>query len=75
MKNHLRERQSKLASKKYVTKGVECFKKGEHQEAMNNYRTALELDKENTDALVARGALYSSKFEIRKFCSNIFIPF
>lgn len=62
MKSHLRECQSKLASKKYVTKGVECFKKGEHQEAMNNYRTALELDKENTDALVARGALYSSKF-------------
>jgi len=71
MKSHLRERQSKLASKKYVTKGVECFKKGEHQEAMNNYRTALELDKENTDALVARGALYSSKKQWRAACEDL----
>ena len=67
MKNCLRERQSKLASKKYVTKGGEYFKKGVLQEAMNNYRTALELDKENTDALVARGALYSSRLVILHF--------
>jgi len=44
-----------------VTKGVEQFKKGEFQEAMNMYKTALDLDPTNVDALVARGALYCSR--------------
>ena len=45
----------------YVSRGVEQFKKGECQQALNFYNQALDLDNENVDALVARGALYNSR--------------
>ena len=61
-KEALRRQQSSQAAVKYVAKGVEQFKKGEFQEAMNMYRTALDLDASNVDALVARGALYCSRW-------------
>lgn len=37
--------------------GVDCFKDGRHVEAMNEYNKALEIDPQNVEALVARGAL------------------
>lgn len=36
---------------------VDYFKVGRHVDAMNEYNKALEIDKENVEALVARGAL------------------
>ena len=49
----------KDSAQKLVSRGIEQFKKGECSNAMNFYRQALELDNENVDALVARGALYN----------------
>jgi len=40
-----------------VKAGVDCFKDGRHVEAMNEYNKALEIDPQNVEALVARGAL------------------
>ena len=60
-KDHLRKAQSKESAQVYVSRGVEQFKKGECQQALNYYNQALDLDNENVDALVARGALYNSR--------------
>merc|ERR1712130_167747 len=70
-KEALRQQQSCQAAVKYVSKGVEQFKKGELQEAMNAYRTALELDASNVDALVARGALYCSRKQWIPACTDL----
>lgn len=40
-----------------VRAGVDHFKHGRHVEAMNEYNKALEIDTNNVEALVARGAL------------------
>lgn len=40
-----------------VRAGVDHFKHGRHVEAMNEYNKALEIDMNNVEALVARGAL------------------
>lgn len=40
-----------------VRVGVDHFKSGRHVEAMNEYNKALEIDTNNVEALVARGAL------------------
>lgn len=40
-----------------VKAGVDHFKSGRHVEAMNEYNKALEIDTNNVEALVARGAL------------------
>lgn len=40
-----------------VKTGVDHFKSGRHVEAMNEYNKALEIDTNNVEALVARGAL------------------
>ena len=40
-----------------VRSGVDHFKHGRHVEAMNEYNKALEIDTNNVEALVARGAL------------------
>ena len=63
-KDHLRKAQSKESAQVYVSRGVEQFKKGECQQALNFYNQALDLDNENVDALVARGALYNSRYII-----------
>lgn len=60
-KDHLRKAQSKESAQVYVSRGVEQYKKGECQQALNFYNQALDLDNENVDALVARGALYNSR--------------
>lgn len=40
-----------------VRVGVDHFKSGRHVEAMNEYNKALNIDTNNVEALVARGAL------------------
>lgn len=40
-----------------VRSGVDHFKHGRHVEAMNEYNKALDIDTNNVEALVARGAL------------------
>lgn len=40
-----------------VRAGVDHFKHNRHVEAMNEYNKALEIDTNNVEALVARGAL------------------
>lgn len=46
--------------------GVDYFKVGRHVEAMNEYNKALEIDPQNVEALVARGALYATKGSLNK---------
>jgi len=40
-----------------VATGVKHFKAGEHERAMKYFDHALEIDGENVEGLVARGAL------------------
>ncbi len=40
-----------------VAKGVSHFKAGRHIEAMQHLNKALEIDTDNVEAFVARGAL------------------
>lgn len=53
----LRKKQSASWALKCVKIGVDYFKVGRHVDAMNEYNKALEIDKQNVEALVARGAL------------------
>ncbi|RXM30960.1 hypothetical protein EOD39_7395 [Acipenser ruthenus] len=46
--------------------GVDHFKSGRHVEAMNEYNKGLEIDTNNVEALVARGALYATKGSLNK---------
>ena len=40
-----------------VASGVECFKKHQYEDALKYFNYALEIDTENVEAMVARGAL------------------
>ncbi|NXE53246.1 TTC14 protein, partial [Casuarius casuarius] len=62
----LRKRQSASWALKCVKTGVDYFKVGRHVEAMNEYNKALEIDSQNVEALVARGALYATKGSLNK---------
>ncbi|XP_067157747.1 tetratricopeptide repeat protein 14 isoform X3 [Apteryx mantelli] len=62
----LRKRQSASWALKCVKTGVDYFKVGRHVEAMNEYNKALEIDPQNVEALVARGALYATKGSLNK---------
>ncbi|TRY84114.1 hypothetical protein DNTS_032955, partial [Danionella cerebrum] len=53
-----------------VKAGVAHFKSGHHVEAMNEYNKALEIDINNVEALVARGALYATKGGLVKAISD-----
>uniref|UniRef100_A0A8B9JS23 S1 motif domain-containing protein n=1 Tax=Astyanax mexicanus TaxID=7994 RepID=A0A8B9JS23_ASTMX len=53
----IRKKQSASWALKCVKLGVDHFKSGRHVEAMNEYNKALEIDTNNVEALVARGAL------------------
>uniref|UniRef100_A0A7N6B7Z0 S1 motif domain-containing protein n=1 Tax=Anabas testudineus TaxID=64144 RepID=A0A7N6B7Z0_ANATE len=57
----IRKKQSASWALKCVRAGVDHFKHGRHVEAMNEYNKALEIDTNNVEALVARGALYANK--------------
>ncbi|XP_067392573.1 tetratricopeptide repeat protein 14 isoform X2 [Emydura macquarii macquarii] len=62
----LRKKQSASWALKCVKIGVDYFKVGRHVEAMNEYNKALEIDAQNVEALVARGALYATKESLNK---------
>ncbi|XP_029285590.1 tetratricopeptide repeat protein 14 isoform X2 [Cottoperca gobio] len=62
----IRKRQSASWALKCVRAGVDHFKHGRHVEAMNEYNKALDIDTNNVEALVARGALYANKGSILK---------
>ncbi|XP_028260254.1 tetratricopeptide repeat protein 14 [Parambassis ranga] len=62
----IRKKQSASWALKCVRAGVDHFKHGRHVEAMNEYNKALEIDTNNVEALVARGALYANKGSIVK---------
>ena len=40
-----------------VADGIRYFKEGKHSEAMQHLNRALQIDEDNVEALVARGAL------------------
>ncbi|KAM9224521.1 tetratricopeptide repeat protein 14 isoform 3-T3 [Dugong dugon] len=62
----LRKKQSASWALKCVKIGVDYFKVGRHVDAMNEYNKALEIDQQNVEALVARGALYATKGSLNK---------
>ncbi|XP_041071808.1 tetratricopeptide repeat protein 14 isoform X1 [Carcharodon carcharias] len=66
----LRKKQSASWALKCVKSGVEHFKAGRHVDAMNEYNKALEIDSNNVEALVARGALYATKGSLNKAISD-----
>ncbi|XP_022093740.1 uncharacterized protein LOC110980955 [Acanthaster planci] len=57
----LRKWQTNRWSMESVAKGVAYFKAGQLLDAMQHLNKALEIDEENVEALVARGALYANK--------------
>ena len=63
-KQHLRKIQAHECALRFVSKGVEQFKKNECQNAMNYYNEALQADNECVDALVARGCLFSTRLDL-----------
>ncbi|KAJ8277198.1 hypothetical protein GJAV_G00072480 [Gymnothorax javanicus] len=62
----IRKKQSASWALKCVKIGVDHFKSGRHVDAMNEYNKALEIDTNNVEALVARGALYATKGSLSK---------
>ncbi|XP_028856370.1 tetratricopeptide repeat protein 14 isoform X2 [Denticeps clupeoides] len=64
--DNIRKKQSASWALKCVKTGVDHFKAGRHVEAMNEYNKALEIDTNNVEALVARGALYATKGSLVK---------
>ncbi|KAG7513473.1 tetratricopeptide repeat protein 14 isoform X1 [Solea senegalensis] len=66
----IRKKQSASWALKCVRAGVDHFKHGRHVEAMNEYNKALEIDTNNVEALVARGALYANKGSLLKAITN-----
>lgn len=66
----LRKKQSASWAFKCVKAGVDHFKAGHHVDAMNEYNKALEIDSNNVEALVARGALYATKGSLTKAISD-----
>ncbi|KAK2152570.1 hypothetical protein LSH36_325g03036 [Paralvinella palmiformis] len=56
----LHKRQSYRYALKSVAEGINHFKQGKQVEAMQYLNKALQIDKENVEALVARGALFAN---------------
>ncbi|KAF7703137.1 tetratricopeptide repeat protein 14 [Silurus meridionalis] len=66
----IRKKQSASWALKCVKSGVNHFKAGRYVEAMNEYNKALEIDTNNVEALVARGALYATRGSLMKAISD-----
>ncbi|CAG5128785.1 unnamed protein product, partial [Candidula unifasciata] len=56
----LRKWQSQKLAYHSVAQGVDMFKSGKFLEALQFFNRALQIDTENVEALVARGALYAN---------------
>uniref|UniRef100_A0A914V014 Uncharacterized protein n=1 Tax=Plectus sambesii TaxID=2011161 RepID=A0A914V014_9BILA len=56
----MRKVQNNKLAMKSVVKGVERFRAGKNGEAMQHLNKALQVEAENVEALVARGALYAN---------------
>uniref|UniRef100_A0AAZ3S1M6 Tetratricopeptide repeat protein 14 n=1 Tax=Oncorhynchus tshawytscha TaxID=74940 RepID=A0AAZ3S1M6_ONCTS len=61
-----KKKQSASWALKCVRVGVDHFKSGRHVEAMKEYNKALNIDTNNVEAFVARGALYANKGSLLK---------
>ncbi|CAL1593365.1 unnamed protein product [Knipowitschia caucasica] len=66
----IRKKQSAMWALKSVRLGVDHFKNERHVEAMNEFNKALDIDNNNVEALVARGALYANKGSLVKAISD-----
>jgi len=62
----LKKWQSQKLAHQSVAQGVEYFKQGREMEAMQHFSRALQIDAENVEALVARGALYANKESFKR---------
>ncbi|PIK57724.1 putative filaggrin [Apostichopus japonicus] len=62
----LRKKQSELWAMESVAKGVNFFKNGQYTEALQCFNRALEIDVDNVEAFVARGALYANRGNLSK---------
>ncbi|XP_076338726.1 uncharacterized protein LOC143240341 isoform X2 [Tachypleus tridentatus] len=62
----LRRQQSAKWAHRSVKDGVAHFKAGNHTEAFQCLNKALQIDTENVEALVARGAFYEEKGELEE---------
>jgi len=62
----LRKEQGEMMALKHVALGIKYFKSGNNIEAFQCLNKALTIDKENVEALVARGALYANNGSLEK---------
>ncbi|VDI23785.1 Hypothetical predicted protein [Mytilus galloprovincialis] len=60
MAENLRKYQSQKMAHTSVAQGITYFKAGKQPEAVQCFNKALDIDKKNVEALVARGALYAN---------------
>ncbi|XP_052104523.1 tetratricopeptide repeat protein 14-like isoform X2 [Mytilus californianus] len=60
MAENLRKYQSQKMAHTSVAQGITYFKAGKQPEAVQCFNKALDIDKTNVEALVARGALYAN---------------
>lgn len=62
----LRKEQTTKMALAFVSKGVDYFKAGNNIESFQCLNKALSIDKDNVEALVARGALYANNGSLEK---------
>ncbi|KAK6962069.1 serine/arginine repetitive matrix protein 2 [Biomphalaria glabrata] len=60
----LRKWQTQKLAHQSLVQGVDMFKQGKYMEAMQHLNRALQIDKENVEALVARGALFDNNVQV-----------
>ncbi|KAK3575858.1 hypothetical protein CHS0354_034454 [Potamilus streckersoni] len=63
---NIRKIQSQKWAHQSVASGIKYFKAGKHMEAMQEFNRALQIDTNNVEALVARGALYANNESYHK---------
>lgn len=62
----LRKAQAAKMAFNHVAAGIKHFKSGKHVEAFQCLNQALQIDPENVEGLVARGALYANKGSLER---------
>lgn len=66
----LRQVQASKRAIRLVAEGIEHFKAGRHTDAFNCLTSALQIDPNNVEGLVARGALYANSGNFEKAISD-----